>query len=94
MAASIDWSRGPAQVLIMHANANVTSVNLPANQPTWVQLLVVQGIGGGFTPTFIGAKTPGGTPLALSAPAASIDIVSLYWDGSELYPTVGGLAFA
>ncbi len=93
-AASIDWSKGPAQSLLITANCNVTSVGLPAGQSTWLQLKVVQGGAGGFVPTFVGAKTPGGTPLTFSAPAASIDIVSLYWDGFTLYATTGGLAFA
>lgn len=93
-AASIDWSKGPAQSLLITQNCNVTSVSLPAGQSTWVQLKVVQGAGGGFVPTFVGAKTPGGVPLTFSAAPGAIDIVSLYWDGLTLYATTAGLAFA
>ena len=91
--ASIDWSQGPAQSLLITQNCTLTSQNLPAGQSTWVQLKVVQGGGGGFVPTFVGAKTPGGTPLTFSAGPGAIDIVSLYWDGLTLYATTGGLAF-
>ncbi|HEY2405587.1 MAG TPA: hypothetical protein VGI10_06280 [Polyangiaceae bacterium] len=91
--ASIDWSLSPAQVLGITANCNVSSLNLPPG-PTWLQLRVVQGPGGGFTPTFVGAKTPGGTPLALSAAPGSIDILSLFSNGTDLFVSVAGLAYS
>ncbi len=91
--ASVDWSLGPAQSLGITANCNVTSVGLPAGEATWLQLKVVQ-IGGGAVPTFVGAQTPGGTPLAFSAGNGAKDIVSLYWDGFDLFASVAGLAFA
>lgn len=92
--ATVDFSKGPAQRLTLTASANVTVTGLPAGQPTWWQLKVVQGGGGGFTPTFVGAKTPGGTPLTLSSAAGAQDIVSGYWDGAVNYVAVSGLAFA
>jgi len=90
--ASIDWRKGPAQSLGITATCNVSSVGLPAGESTWLQLKVVQLPAGGFVPTFVGAKTPGG-PLTFSAAAGAIDIVSLYWDGVTLYATTAGLAF-
>lgn len=91
--ASIDWSKGGAQRLTLTANANVTSLNLPPGEEAWVQLKLIQGGAGSFVPTFVGAKTPGTNPLAVSAAPGSIDILSGYWDGTTLFMTVGGLAF-
>ncbi len=91
--ASIDWSLAPAQTLTLSANCNVTSVRLPANEQTWVQLKVVQGGAGSFVPTFVGALTPGGTPLTLSTTPGAVDFVSLFWDGVTLFAQVAGLDF-
>ncbi len=90
----VDWSQGPAQRGTLTANAIYTSSNLPAGQPTWLQLKLIQGAGGGFSASFAGAKTPGGTALALSSAAGAVDLVSLYWDGAVLFATVSALAFA
>jgi hypothetical protein len=92
--ASIAWSKGAAQKLTLSQNANVSSLGLPPGQTTWVQLKVVQGGGGGFVPTFVGAKTPGGTPLAVSAAAGAVDLLNGFWDGSTLYVAVGALALS
>lgn len=91
--AQIDWSKAPAQTLTLTANCDVSSVGLPALEQTWIQVAVVQGGAGGFTPTFLGALTPGGDPLELSPDPGAVDLVSLYWNGSFLLATVGGLDF-
>ncbi len=92
--ASIDLSRGAAQKLTLGASASVSVLGLTAGQPTWWQVKLVQGGAGSFVPTFVGAKTPGGTALVVSAPAASVDIISGYWDGTTNYVQVAGLAFS
>ena len=93
-AALIDVSKGPAQVLTISASCNVLFDKLPAGQVAWYQLTVIQGGAGSFVPTLVSAKTPGGTPLTFSTTPGAQDIVSLYWDGSTMYATTGGLAFA
>lgn len=92
--ASIDWQQGPAQELTLSQSCSVSSLNLPAGQPTWMQIECIQGSGGSFVPTFIGAKTPGGAALVLSTAPGSRDLISLYWSGSVLYAAVSGLAFS
>lgn len=92
--ASIDWSKGPAQRLTVGASCSISSLGLPAKQPTWVQLKVVQGGAGSFVPFFLNCFTPGGTPLTFSTAAGAVDIVSLYWDGQFLYAAPPLLGFA
>jgi hypothetical protein len=93
-AALIDVNKGPAQDLTLTANANVLLDHLPDGQTAWYQVFVIQGGAGSFVPTFVGAKTPGGTPLTFSTAPGSVDVVSLCWYRNVLYATIGGLAFA
>lgn len=92
--ASVDFSKGPAQRLTLSANTTLTITGLPAGQPTWWQLKVVQDNTGGHSLAVAGAKTPGGTGLTLSTAGNSVDIVSGYWDGTTNYASVAGLAFS
>jgi hypothetical protein len=93
-SALIDVAKGPAQDLTLTANANVLLDHLPNNETAWYQILVIQGGAGSFVPTFVGAKTPGGTPLVYSTAPGAADVVSLWWYRNVLYATIGGLAFA
>lgn len=92
-AAQIDWSKGPSQNLTLTANCNVSSIGLPPGENTWVQLVVIQGGAGGYTPTILGALTPGDAPLALSTAPGSVDVVSLFWNGTFFLAQVAGLDY-
>jgi hypothetical protein len=92
--ASINFNLGATQRLTLSQSAVCTVTGLPTGQATWPQLKVVQSGLGSNVLTIVGAKTPGGLGLALSSAVGAIDIVSLYWDGTTLFASVGGLAFA
>lgn len=93
-AATVNWAVGPAQRITLTANCTVTSTGLPAGSATWVQLKCIQDGTGSRTLALAATKTPGGTPLVLSATPGATDIVSLYWDGAQLWATLGGPGFA
>lgn len=92
-AANVNWLKGPAQALVLTGNTVLTSQGLATNEPTWVQLLVVQANGGGHSLTIAGAKTPNGDPIALTAAAGAKDIVSIFWDGVAQYAMLGAPNF-
>jgi hypothetical protein len=91
---TIDWSKGPAQEIILTGNCNFNLyTGLTPGEPTWVQLRVRQDATGGRVPTFSALLTPGGTGLTLSTGALALDIISFYYDGTLLCGTVAGLDF-
>lgn len=92
--AFVDWSRGPAQKIVLTGNATLQLYRgLTAGEPTWLQLKVQQDGTGSRVPTLQAVFTPGGTPLTFSTAPGSTDILSLYYDGAALYGTMAGLAF-
>lgn len=94
-AISVSFASSLAQSVTLTANCTLTVTGLIPNRTQWPQLKVIQGGGGGFTLTIVGAHTTNnGAGLTLSAAAGAVDIVSMYWDGAILDALVGGLRFA
>lgn len=90
----IDWSRGPAQKIILTGNATLQLYRgLTAGEPVWVQLTLQQDATGSRVPSLPAVLTPGGTPLTLSTAPGAIDVISLYYDGTVLKGAIAGLAF-
>lgn len=93
-AQNVSLAASLTRRLTLTGNATVTLTGLVAGRSQWFQLKVIQGGAGSFTLAIVGAKRPGGTALVLSTAVGAQDIVSGYWDGTTIYASVAGLAFA
>ena len=91
---SLTLAAGPAQRFTLTGNTTLLVLGLIANRAQWFQLKAIQGGAGSFTLTITGAKTPGGAGLTLSTAIGAQDLISCYWDGTTIYASVAGLAFA
>jgi hypothetical protein len=86
---TLDWSKGPIHTLTLMGPTAIHSVGLPAGEA--VGGLICKLIqGGGPNPPphgvlFVGAKTPGGQGISVSATPTAIDVVGGFWDGANLW---------
>jgi hypothetical protein len=91
-AKNLNWSAAQLQKLTLTAACTLTFTAPPG--PGTMRLELVQGLGGGFTATWpASVKWPGGTAPTLSTGAGALDLVSLFWDGTQ-YLASAGLGFA
>jgi hypothetical protein len=93
-AANLSLLSSLDRTLTLTGNAVVTLTNLIAGRAQWFQLKVIQGGAGSFTLSIVGARTPGGLGLTLSTAVGAQDLLSGYWDGTNVYIQVAGLGFA
>lgn len=94
-AASLSLATSLAARFTLTGNTVLTLTGLVAGRAAWPQLKVIQGGAGSYTLAISTAKTPNnGAGLALSTGVGDVDIVSCYWDGTNLYCSVAGLDFA
>lgn len=91
-AKTIDWSQGSLFRFTLDQTCVFTSTGLPAGEyvPN-LKVELTQGPGGGKQVLFLGAKTPGGQGINLSAAATALDVINLFWDGYRLFAKVDGL---
>lgn len=98
-AVTLDCRQGFVFTITLNANTFAGLSGLPAGRCAWVQILVIQGSGGSKTlvlfntQTEFNALTPGGSGLSLSTAAGAKDIVSAFWDGTNIYALVSGKDF-
>ncbi|MFN9476460.1 hypothetical protein [Acidovorax sp.] len=91
-AKTITWTTGQNQTLTLTGNATIT-LSTPTNGATY-KLRLVQDATGSRTVTF--SPTPkwaGGTAPTFSTAANAVDIVTLYWNGTN-YFAQAGMGFA
>lgn len=91
-ADTIDWGASNKQKSTLTDNCTFT-FTAPSN-PCTVQLILIQDGTGSRTVTWpASVKWPGGTAPTLSTAASSVDVVSLFYDGTNYYGT-SSLAFS
>lgn len=82
-AKTVDWDRGRVQKVTMTGNCTFTLSN-PKTAFTYL-LRLVQDATGSRTATWPATVNwPGGTAPTLSG-ANNVDLISLYWDGTDYY---------
>lgn len=82
-AKTLDWTNGNAQKLTLTGNVTLTLSNPVTGTP---YVLKIATGAGSFTVTWPAAvKWPGGTPPTITATASKVDLVNLYWDGTNYY---------
>ena len=84
---TIDWANGQNQKLTLTGSPTLTFSNPVAGMTA--KLRLVMGGSGSYAVTWPTVKWVGGTPPAFSTAVSSIDIVSLYYDGSAYYCAAG-----
>ena len=84
---TVDWNNGQKQLLTLTGNCTIAFTNPPG--PGNFLLRLVQGGGGGFSPTWPAQGVSAGdiawankTVITLTATAGGIDIVGFYFNGS------------
>lgn len=81
-AASIDWSRGPAQKIVATANCTLDLVeSLPEGESCRMMLQVQQDATGSRLIVLPFVKTTNNSDLVFSTTAGRFDLVDIYWDG-------------
>jgi hypothetical protein len=87
-AVTVDWLSAQKQVVTINANTTFT-FTAPAGVCN-ILLRLVQGASAPFTVTWPGTVLwVGGTAPTLSTGAGDIDIVSLYWNGTNYFGSYG-----
>jgi hypothetical protein len=87
-APTIDWSNGQSQKIVLTANATATLTNPVAGEV--YMLKVVQDGTGSRTLTLPGtAKWAGAAAATLTTTAAAIDVLTLYFDGTNYFVSAG-----
>jgi len=89
-AVTIDWKESNKQLLTVDDDVTI-SFTAPSN-PCSLTLRIVQS-GAGNTTTLPTTKTPEGEGITLSNGNGDIDIVSIYYDGTDYY-AIGSLKFS
>lgn len=85
---TINWDNATGQKSTLTANCTYTFSNLLSGQAYVLRL--VQGGAGSFTVTWPAAvKWAGGTPPTLSTAVGAIDVVTIYYDGTNAYASAG-----
>jgi len=87
---TINWKESNKQLLTVDDDVTI-SFTAPSN-PCSLTLRIVQS-GGGHTTTLPTTKTPEGEGITLSNGNGDIDIVSIYYDGTDYY-AIGSLKFS
>lgn len=90
-ADTIDWGAGNNQKSTL--TGNVTYTFTAPSGPARLQLRLIQDATGSRTVTWpASVKWPGGTAPTLSTAASSVDVITLWYDGTNYYG-VGSLDF-
>jgi hypothetical protein len=93
-AATINWNNGQRQVLTLTGSPAVLTFTAPTTGVGNFMLRIVQDATGGRTITWpASVRWPGGTAPTINTAAATVHIVSFYYNGT-LYYGVGSLSFA
>ena len=79
----IDWKNGNHQKVTMTGNCTFTFT--APTKAGMLSLRIIQDATGSRTVTLPTMKKPGGTAFTHSTAASSIDILSIYYDGSAYY---------
>lgn len=83
-AATVDFTQGPNQKVVLTANCTL-SLTAPA-YPGAMRLKLVQDATGSRTVTFPAVvKWAGGAAPTLTATAGRVDLIHLYFDGTNYY---------
>lgn len=82
-STTINWSNGQNQRLTLTANCSLSFSNPVAGMTA--KLKLIQDSTGSRTVTWPTIRWAGGTPPTLSTAANKVDIVTLYYDGSEYF---------
>lgn len=82
-SATIDWTQGNKAVITLTEDVTLTFTN--PSKPCNLLLRIVQDSTGGHTLTFPTIKWAGGNAPTLTTTASAIDIISLYFDGTNYY---------
>lgn len=80
---TVDFSTYTAQKLTLSANCTIT-LSGGASGGTYLLKLVQDGTGG-RTASWSTVKWPSGTAPTISSAASAVDLISLYYDGSNWY---------
>jgi len=87
-AKTITWSNGNKQKVTLSATCTFTFV--APSGPANLLLFITIGGAGGWSATWPGTvKWPGGVTPTLSTAAGSVDIISLFYDGTNYYGQIG-----
>lgn len=78
----IDWSNGTKQKITLEDDITISFSNMGVGHK---QLKVVQDSSGGHSPTLPSGKWPGGSSGSFSSSGAAIDILNIYYDGSDYF---------
>jgi hypothetical protein len=81
---TIDWNNGNKQKMLLTAAPCTVSFTNPPS-PCNLLLKLTQDTGGSFTVTWPSMKWVGAAAPTLSTAAGSVDIVALYFDGTNYW---------
>lgn len=82
---TIDWNAGQKQKLTLNGNVVLTFTD-PSHGVGMLQLKLVQDATGGRTVTFpASVKWAGGSAPTLTSDGGGIDIITLFWDGTNYF---------
>jgi hypothetical protein len=90
---TIDWKLGNKMYFTFGAFNETFTFTAPSNPCNLVLVLKQDGVGSRTATWPATVMWPGGTAPTLTTAAAGVDIVSMYWDGTN-YHAVASLAFA
>ncbi len=89
---TIDWKDSNKQKVTLDQNTTISFI-APSNPCSLLLRIIQDGTGGRTVTLSSGIKWPGGNVPTFSTEANSIDILSLYYDGSTYYGQAG-IAFS
>lgn len=91
---TLDWNDGQNQLITLTGNITTLTLTAPSAGVGKFLLRVVQGGAGSFTITWPGTVLwPLGTAPTLSIGVGDVDIVTMYWNGTNYY-AVASLNFS
>lgn len=91
-ALTLSWNNAPSQKVTLTGNCTFTFSN-PIAGESYIIKLVQDGTGSRTVTWPAAVKWPGGVAPTLSTAAASVDLVSFYYDGTSYFGS-SGLAYA
>jgi hypothetical protein len=82
---NVNWTTAQQQLVTLTGNCTFTFTN-PPGVGTYL-LRLVQGAGGPYTAAWPAVKWVGSAPPVITPTVGAIDIISLYWNGTNYYAT-------